>query len=262
MSGTARFTLEESGALARIVVDGGKGNVFDRPLIAALSQSLREAAATPTARAVVIEGAGDHWSFGASVEDHRPAKMRPFLAEFHALIRQLMTLDLPRIAVVRGQCLGGGLEIALACQRIVASPSARLGQPEIKLAVFAPVASLLLPSRVGQPVADDLLLTGRSIAADEALRLRLVDEVAADPLEAARAWVRTSLAPLSASSLRFAARAAATLTRHDFLARLDEIERLYVDELMATPDAVEGIAAFLERRPARWAAATLSGATS
>jgi len=163
-----RLAFEEGGALARVVFDGGKGNVIDRPLLRDLARALREAEASH-AKAVLIEGAGDHFSFGASVEEHRPAKVRDFLREFHTFFRELIERPLPRIAVVRGQCLGGGLELALACQKIFAARGAKLGQPEIKLAVFAPVASLLLPQRVGQPAVDDLLLTGRSVAAEEAL---------------------------------------------------------------------------------------------
>jgi cyclohexa-1,5-dienecarbonyl-CoA hydratase len=248
MTPGVRLVFEEGGALARVVFDGGKGNVIDRPLLRELARALREAEASD-AKAVLLEGAGDHFSFGASVEEHRPAKVRDFLREFHALFRELLDRPLPRIAVVRGQCLGGGLELALACQRIFAARGAKLGQPEIKLAVFAPVASLLLPQRIGQPAADDLLLTGRSVAAEEALALGLVDSVADDPLVAARDWVRTHLLPLSASSLRFAARAAWTASAALVRARLDELEKLYLDELMATPDAVEGITAFLEKRP-------------
>jgi cyclohexa-1,5-dienecarbonyl-CoA hydratase len=258
----ATVTFEDEGALARVVFDGGRGNVLDRTLLHAIGDALDEAAA-PDVRAILIEGAGDHFSFGASVEDHRPEKCRDFLHAFHAFFRRLVERPIVRIAVVRGQCLGGGLELALGCQRIVASPSARLGQPEVKLAVFAPIASLLLPPRIGQPAADDLLLTGRSVSASEALAMRLVDQVADDPLDAAREWARANLTSLSASSLRFAARAAWTASTASLLTRLDEVERIYLDELMQTPDAVEGIVAFLEKRTPSYAgpAAQLASVT-
>lgn len=243
-------TPESDGAIQRVVFQAGKGNVLDRPLLRELAGALRDAASSG-AKALLLEGAGDHFSFGASVDEHRPEKVRAFLAEFHAFFRELIGTPVPRLAVVRGQCLGGGLELALACHRIFAAPSAKLGQPEIKLAVFAPVASLLLPLRVGQPAADDLLLTGRSVGAGEALALRLVDEVADDPLAAARAWATRHLVPLSASSLRFAARAAWTHAAALVSRHLAEVEKLYLDELMATPDAVAGITSFLENRKAR-----------
>jgi cyclohexa-1,5-dienecarbonyl-CoA hydratase len=151
--GTATVTFEEGGALAHVVFDGGKGNILDRALLQSLRTVLHDVESTPV-KAVLIEGAGDHFSFGASVEDHRPEKMRAFLSDFHALFRELLARPVVRLAVIRGQCLGGGLELALACTRLFCTPNARLGQPEIRLAVFAPVASLLLPARVGQSTAD------------------------------------------------------------------------------------------------------------
>jgi cyclohexa-1,5-dienecarbonyl-CoA hydratase len=153
---------------------------------------------------------------------------------------------------VRGQCLGGGLELAAFCHRVFAAPDATLGQPEVKLGVFAPVASLVLPLRIGQAAADDLLLTGRTVGGEEALALGLVDELAEDPAGAARAWHRARLRPLSAVALAFAARA----SRHQLDGALGEglahLERLYLEELMATRDAREGIEAFLERRSPTW----------
>jgi cyclohexa-1,5-dienecarbonyl-CoA hydratase len=153
---------------------------------------------------------------------------------------------------VRGQCLGGGLEVAAACHLIFAAPGATLGQPEIKLAVFAPAASCLLPERIGPSRAEDLLFSGRSIGAEEAYRIGLVDALADDPSQAALAYFEEHLAQRSARSLRFAVRAA----RFDFVERvrrkLAEVERLYLEELMATHDAVEGLTAFIAKRPAVW----------
>ncbi len=118
--------------------------------------------------------------------------------------------------------------------------------------VFAPMASLVLPRRLRAGRAEELLLTGRVVEAEEALELGLVDEVGEDPTELARAFVRERLQPLSASSLALASRAA----RHDLDGLLGEplerLERLYLDELMATSDAEEGLRAFLDKREPRW----------
>jgi cyclohexa-1,5-dienecarbonyl-CoA hydratase len=153
---------------------------------------------------------------------------------------------------VRGQCLGGGLEVAAASHLIFAAPGATLGQPEIKLAVFAPAASCLLPERIGSSRAADLLFSGRGIGAEEAYRIGLVDALADDPSQAALAYFEEHLAPRSASSLRIAVRAA----RYDLVYRirrkLAEVERLYLTELMATLDAVEGLSAFIAKRPPVW----------
>jgi cyclohexa-1,5-dienecarbonyl-CoA hydratase len=142
--------------------------------------------------------------------------------------------------------------LAAAGHLIFAAPGATLGQPEIKLAVFAPAASCLLPERIGPSRAADLLFSGRSIGAEEAHRIGLVDALADDPSHAALAYFEEHLAPRSPSSLRIAVHAA----RFDFVARvrrkLAKVERLYLKELMATHDALEGLSAFVEKRPPVW----------
>ena len=173
------------------------------------------------------------------------------LPEFHALFEDLLDSGKVLLAALQGMCLGGALELASACQRVFATPGAGLGQPEIKLGVIAPVASLLLPRRIGQARADDLLLSGRTILAEEALALGLIDEVADDPLEAARAWHRTHLLPLSGAALSHAVRASRWELRRA-LDRLPELERLYLNELMTTQDATEGLTSFLEKREPQW----------
>lgn len=245
-------TLEEGGALLRLTLQHGKGNVLDMAAISALRQALRAAREQPAVRAVLLCAAGKHFSFGASVEEHLPGKVGAMLPAFHALFRDLFASGKPLLCAVRGQCLGGGLELAAACQRVFAAPDARLGQPEVKLGVIAPVASLLLPRRVGQAAADDLLLTGRTVSGEEALRLRLVDELALDPEAAALAWFREHLLPLSAAALGHAVRAARHELERALEAGLAELERQYLDDLMHTHDAGEGIAAFLEKRTPRW----------
>ena len=148
--------------------------------------------------------------------------------------------------------LGGGLELASFCNRLFAAPDARLGQPEIRLGVFAPVASVSLVERVGRGPAEDLCLSGRSLTAAEALAIGLVDEVVDAPGEAALDWAREHLLPKSASSLRLAVRAARTGYAARFRHELAEVERLYLEELMSTTDAGEGLRAFLEKRKPSW----------
>lgn len=245
-------SLEEEGTLLQLTLRRPKGNVLDAEMIQALRREIREAATWAPVRTLLVTGAGRHFSFGASVEEHRPDQVSEMLAQFHALFRELLDSGLVLLAAVRGQCLGGGLELAAFCQRLFASPDAKLGQPEIKLGVFAPVASVVLPLRVGQAAADDLLLTGRSVSAEEGLAMGLVDEVCDDPVEAALVWHRTHLRSLSAASVRHAARAARFRLRRAMLDDLAELERTYLSDLMATHDAPEGIASFLEKREPQW----------
>jgi cyclohexa-1,5-dienecarbonyl-CoA hydratase len=186
------------------------------------------------------------------VEEHLPASCAQMLRDLHALILQMLSSPVAILVAVRGQCLGGGLEVAAAGHLIFAAPGAMLGQPEMKLGVFAPAASCLLPERIGQSRAEELLLSGRSIDAVEAHRIGLVNVVADDPEAAALAWFDEHLAPKSASSLRFAVRAARAGFRERVAEKISRVERLYLTELMATRDAVEGLTAFIAKRPPKW----------
>jgi cyclohexa-1,5-dienecarbonyl-CoA hydratase len=244
--------LEKDGVLLRLRLSRPKANIVDAAMIAALRTALDEHLAGPRLRAVLLEAEGPHFSFGASVEEHLPASCAAMLRELHALILQLVACPVPVLVAVRGQCLGGGLELALAGHMIFAAPGATLGQPEIKLAVFAPAASCLLPERIGPSRAADLLLSGRGIGAEEAHRIGLVDVLSDDPSQAALAYFEEHLAPRSASSLRFAVRAARFDLVYRIRRKLAEVERLYLEELMATHDAVEGLAAFIAKRPPVW----------
>lgn len=243
-------TSELDGAALRIVLNRPKANILDAAMIGAIVDALAEV--KPETRLIVFEGAGDHFCFGASVEEHQAEQAAAMLTAFHGLFRKLAELAVPTCALVRGQCLGGGLELASWCSFIVATPEARLGQPEIQLAVFPPMASILLPWRAGGLAALDLCVTGRSLKADEALRLNIVNAVTDEPEEWWKQLVTKRLQKTSASSLRFAERAVRRQLTRQLAQDIPELERLYVDELMKTPDANEGIAAFLERRPAEF----------
>jgi len=247
-----RREVLHDGAVWRLVLDRPKANILDAAMVDALAAAFRDAADSSEVKAVVLEGEGAHFSFGASVEEHRPEQVADMLATFHGFIRTMAETGLVVVAVVRGQCLGGGLEVAAFAHRLVASPDAKLGQPEIRLGVIAPAASVILPMRCGRAVAEDLCLSGRVIGADEARTVGLVDDVADDPAAAADAWIRTSLLPHSASSLRHAVRAVRLAFDRRLRVDLDDVERLYLEELMKTKDAVEGIAAFLEKRRPMW----------
>jgi cyclohexa-1,5-dienecarbonyl-CoA hydratase len=244
--------LARDGALLRLALARPKANLVDAAMIAALAGTLVRHRGARGLRGVLLTHEGPHFSFGASVEEHLPAACAAMLGALHALIGAMLAFPAPILTAVRGQCLGGGLEVALAGGPIFAAPDARFGQPELKLGVFAPAASVLLPWRISQPAAEDLLLSGRSIAADEALRLGLVQQVAADPEAAALAWFDAHLADKSAAALALALEAARGARARAAIARLAEVERLYLEALMRTHDASEGLAAFLAKRQPQW----------
>jgi cyclohexa-1,5-dienecarbonyl-CoA hydratase len=248
------LTPRDGGAFVELRLTRPPRNLLDLAALdalAAAAETLR-GAEHRHAHAVLLCADGPHFSVGASVAEHARAQAPAMLARFHRAVLALLDVDLPLVAAVRGQCLGGGLELAMLAARIFAHPSARLGQPEIRLGALAPVASLVLPRRLGQAVAEDLLVSGRVLDAAAAASLGVVTAVAEDPDEAGAAWIRDSLGALSASSLRLACRAARLAMRRELAALLPELERLYITELSATADAEEGVRAFLAKRPPRW----------
>ena len=166
-----KVSLEEGGALLHLTLDAGKGNIVTGAVMSALDRAARGGeGSSPKVRCVLLDAAGPDFSFGASVEEHRPAQAKAMIETFSKLIRAMIELPVPLLVAVNGRCLGGAMEVALAGSRIFASQTAMLGQPEIKLAVFAPPASVLLPLRVGQAKAEDLLLSGRTVGAARGAR--------------------------------------------------------------------------------------------
>jgi len=253
-AGTEVLRVEhlEEGRVLRFVLDAGKGNVISARVIARLRETIAEARRTEGLRALIIDHAGKHFSFGASVEEHTPDQVGEMLPALHTMARELRGMNLPILIAARGMVLGGGLELLLLGDMVFAAPDAKFGQPEIQLGVFAPLGSSLLPSMVGEQAAADLLLSGRTIGAAEAHQLGLVRFVADDPGAAALDYAREHLANKSASSMHYAVRALRAKFGPRFNMVLTELEDLYLQDLMDTHDAVEGIQAFLEKRAPKW----------
>jgi cyclohexa-1,5-dienecarbonyl-CoA hydratase len=259
MSATvARLEYLHEGRVARIVLAAPKANILDRGMVATLDRYVRSLLSRADLHAIVFSADGPHFSFGASVEEHLPDQIAGTLDALHGLLRAITDLPAPTIAAIRGQCLGGGLELALACDLLMAEPSARLGCPEIKLGVFPPAASALLPARIGSSRAAGMVLSGESMSGRDAAGAGLVARVAPDGgLEAdLEVWLAEAFVPRSPAALRFAAQAVRQAIRRAMLDDLPVLERLYLDQLMEQADAVEGIRAFLERRQPRWSSHT------
>jgi cyclohexa-1,5-dienecarbonyl-CoA hydratase len=247
-----RVWLEQGGKLLRLRLARPKANVIDAVMIGALNAALADHLDRNDMLAILIDAEGPHFSFGASVEEHLPGRCAAMLKSLRALLMRLIESPVPVLLAVRGQCLGGGLELALAGTLIFAASDAKFGQPEIKLGVIAPAASCLLPERIGRAQAEDMLLSGRSVAAAEARALGLVAGLSDDPENAALSWFTEHLADKSGAALRRAMRAARLDLAERVRAKLARVEQLYLDDLMSTRDAVEGLEAFLAKRPARW----------
>lgn len=242
-------------SVARVVLDDGKANILDGIMMGEITEFLRSLKDKKEIKLVTFEGEGNNFSYGASVAEHTKEKAAEMLEGFHQMFFALIDLHIPTLAKLSGQCLGGGFELPLACNFIFADKSARIGQPEIVLGVFAPPASVILPLKVGNARADELLITGRIISADEAKSMGLVNEVFEDKaaMDAATdEWIRKNILGKSASSLRYATRAARASFDFFMLKYLPLFADMYVKELMETHDANEGINSFLEKRKPVW----------
>jgi cyclohexa-1,5-dienecarbonyl-CoA hydratase len=248
-----RRETQRGGEIERLVLDRPKGNVLDREMIGALRGGLRDLATNcRNTKLVVFEGAGEHFSFGASVPEHLPGRVEELLPAFHGLFRDVEALGIPTAAVVRGQCLGGGFELAIWCGRVFVETTGRLGVPETRLGVFPPVAAIALPWRVSGAAATQLILSGEVVEASAAAQRGLVDACVPDAEAALQAWFDETLAGKSAVAVRAAWRAA-RLPMADALERvLPRLEKQYLEDLMAHRDPTEGLEAFLARRSPFW----------
>jgi cyclohexa-1,5-dienecarbonyl-CoA hydratase len=247
-------TLTDDPARAAITLFHEKGNIITGEMVAALRRALLQLREVPSLKLLTIEGAGTDFSFGASIPEHTPDRIAQVLPEMHRLIEDLLDAPVVTAAVVRGRCLGGGFEIALACDFIFAAEDATFGLPEIALGVFPPAASALLPLRIGSARATVAILTGESESASvwrETGLLTIVvpsDQLASD----VDRWFAAHLASKSAAALRHAAAAARMELAMRVRQTLPLLERLYLADLMRTRDAAEGVAAFMAKRPPVW----------
>jgi len=244
--------LDESGGIARLTLNRPPLNILTIEMIAEVEAALALAQRMDGLHALMLAGAGKAFCAGVDVADHTSERVEPMIRRFGALFHRLRALAIPTLAVVHGAALGGGAELALGCDLIVAGTSARFGQPEIKLGVLPPIAAAILPGLIGHQHAARIILIGETLSADEAARIGLI--TVAVPDEELAATVEQFLSrwrALSPASLRLAKRAL-LLGEQNGLAGLDAIETLYLQDLMATADAREGIAAFMEKRQPVW----------
>ncbi|WAC08768.1 MAG: enoyl-CoA hydratase/isomerase family protein [Thermodesulfobacteriota bacterium] len=239
----------------KIILNDPKGNVVDSIMLKGFQEVLDEVSKEKHCKLIIFQGAGSHFSFGVSVEEHTEKLAAGMLASFHDLFIRLTDLGIPVCSLISGQCLGGGVEIATFAHFVFADETARIGQSEVALAVFAPPASVILPLKVGHMHAEDILLTGRSLTAQEAKQMGLLNEVYPDKStmeQKVNEWIQQQILPKSA----FALKVATKQVRKRFNERLKEdlrfYESVYMNELMKSHDGKEGLNAFLEKRKPVW----------
>jgi cyclohexa-1,5-dienecarbonyl-CoA hydratase len=249
----SRITVEVHPPVARISLQNPPLNVIDMPMMEELAQALAEVESRPDTPVIVISGAGKAFSVGVDVAPHTPDKVEAMLAKFHAVIRALVSAKKITIAAVHGHCLGGGAELAMVCDLAYTTELAQWGFPEIKLGCYPPVACTVLAALVGQKHAADLILTGRSITGTEAAGMGLANRAVPEgQLTGVVEEAVKRLVQLSPVALAITKKASYAWDSIHFDKGLARAEKIYLDELMKTEDAPEGIRAFLEKRGPSW----------
>jgi cyclohexa-1,5-dienecarbonyl-CoA hydratase len=254
ISGLTQSTLEIVPPMARIMLRNPPLNVVDLTMMEELAQSLREIETRNDVSSILIGGEGKAFSAGVDVAAHTPDKVEGMLTAFHSLIRSLLASKKVTVAAVHGHCLGGGAELAMACDIVYTTDSAQWGFPEIKLGCYPPVACTALAALIGQKRATELILTGRTILGSAAAEIGLATRaVAEDRLAVTVEECSALLLKLSPVALAMAKKASYAWDSVHFDKGLARAEKIYLEDLMKTADAHEGIRAFLEKREPRWA---------
>jgi len=235
--------------VVHLVINAPPVNVLDAAVLAELTDRLRDAAAREDVAAVVVSGEGRCFSAGASVAEHKQEQAASMLGHLLDACAALAELPVPTVALVHGSCLGGAMELIEFCDMVVADPEAKLGQPEIKLAFFPPMASYRLPRLTGLQNAGYAILTGATLGAEEALRMGLVQKLLprAD-WEQVDGWFNG----LSAAALRVAKAALVQGAGACRREALEGLNRLFMERLYRLEDVAEGIASFEEKRKPVW----------
>jgi len=250
----ARLTVDTDSLVARIVLRHAPLNVIDIAMMEELAQTLAELELRPNVSVVLLSGAGKAFSAGVDVAAHTPDKVEEMLSKFHGVIRLLIASKKVTIAAVHGHCLGGGAELAMVCDMVYTTDSAQWGFPEIKLGCYPPVACTALAALVGQKRAAELILTGRTISGTQAAEMGLANRaVAAEELAGVVDQTVQELVRLSPAALAVTKKAIYAWDSMHFDKGLARAEKLYLEELMKTSDAQEGISAFMEKRRPDWA---------
>jgi cyclohexa-1,5-dienecarbonyl-CoA hydratase len=254
-SNLARLTVDVDSSAARIVLRNAPLNVIDIPMMEELAQGLADIEARSDVSVVVICGEGKGLSAGVDIAAHAPERVEEMLTKFHAVIRALLNSRKVTIAAVHGHCLGGGAELAMVCDVVYTTASARWGFPEIKLGCYPPVACTALAALVGQKRAGELILTGRTISGTEAAEIGLANHaVTEEELKSAVDETVQQVRKMSPTSLAITKKAIYAWDAAHFDKGLARAEKIYLEELMKTADAQEGIRAFMEKRTPKWAA--------
>jgi cyclohexa-1,5-dienecarbonyl-CoA hydratase len=250
---TSRVEVDVTLPIVRVQLINPPLNIIDLPMMLELQQRLGEIESRTDISTILFQGDAHAFSVGVDIKAHVPEQVHDTLTNFHAVIRAIVASRKVTIAAVRGACLGGGAELAAVCDMVYTARDASWGFPEIKLGCYPPVAAVALATLIGQKRAAELILTGRQFSGDEAAAMGLANRsVAAEELESVVERTLAELRALSPAALAHAKKAMYAWDAIHFDKGLARAEKIYLDELISTTDAREGIIAFLDKRPPKW----------
>ena len=253
MSEYQHLKVEKADGVARITFDRPKYNVLDIHMMNELNTELKKLGADNQLKCVVLNGAGASFCAGVEVSDHRPEMAPKMIETFNRIFELIDLLEVPVIAAVHGVCLGGGMEVAIACDIIVAAQSAQFGQPEIKLAFLPPYAAVRLPHLVGPAKAIEICTTGKRYGAEEARQMGMVSYVVADDqLSETTGNLVKEIQYNSPLIIRLNKRAVKKHLGMALPTAIESVSDLFLNTLMKTEDVLEGIKSFEEKRRPVW----------
>ncbi len=248
------IVFEIKGDKAFLTINRPPLNILNIATMEEVNDALSLLIGNKDVKVLILSGSGEKaFSAGVDVSDHTEEKAEKMLQVFHDIFRNLSKLDQVTIAALKGLTLGGGCELALFCDLIMAADNLKIGQPEIKLSVFPPIALLIMPRLVGLKKASELLLTGKIIDSAEAERIGLLNKVV--PLDSFDSEFENFIQPfteLSLVGLKYSKKGINLGLETAFPEALEKIEKLYIEELMGSEDAHEGLKAFMEKRKPLW----------
>jgi cyclohexa-1,5-dienecarbonyl-CoA hydratase len=253
MSELKHLKFEKSDAVARITLDRPKFNMMNIEMMDELNGLFETLMQDDDLKCIVLYAEGKHFCTGVEVADHKPDKVDDMMAVFNRIFELTEQIEVPIIAAVQGYCLGGGMELAIACDVIVAAKGAQFGQPEIKVGFFPPYAAMRLPQLVGPARAIEICTTGKFYSAEEAQLMGMVGYVAEDDrLGETTDKIVKEIQTSSALIIRLNKRAVRQHLGLAFKPALAGVSDLFLNTLMKTEDTQEGIASYEEKRKPVW----------
>ncbi len=245
--------FEETDGIARITFSRPKHNVFNIEMMNELNGLLDTLMAHNTLKCVVFFGEGPSWCAGVEVGDHKPEMVDEMVSVFNGIFERVNQLDVPTIAAVHGLCVGGGMEMAIACDIVMASEGAKFGQPEVKLGFFPPYAVIRLPELIGPAKTIEVCTSGKIYTAYDAQLLGFVGHVIAEDgfAEAVEKIIR-EIKYNSPLIIRLNKRAVKQSLGQNFQQAVETASDYFLNTMMKTEDTLEGIASFDEKRKPVW----------